>query len=122
MRQAAAGAAIVGRDGERAELSAFLASAQGQALVLRGETGVGKSALLDHAATLAAPAHDVIRAAGVEAESELPYAGLHQLLYPCSPTCPGWMMGTAPPSTSPSGCARAGRRRSCPSASPFWTC
>ncbi|MEV0998719.1 AAA family ATPase [Nonomuraea sp. NPDC050202] len=86
---AMAGAAIVGRDGEREELAAFLAATQGQALVLRGETGVGKSALLGHAAALAAPGHDVIRAAGVEAESELPYAGLHQLLYPLLPHLSG---------------------------------
>ncbi|MFC7100738.1 AAA family ATPase [Nonomuraea rubra] len=83
------GQAIVGRDGEREKLSAFLAAPQGQALVLRGETGVGKSALLDHAAALATPAHDVIRAAGVEAESELPYAGLHQLLHPLLPRLSG---------------------------------
>nr|SBO99837.1 putative transcriptional regulator [Nonomuraea gerenzanensis] len=80
---------MVGRDGERAALSEFLAAPGGQALVLRGETGVGKSVLLDHAAALAAPGHEVIRAAGVEAESELPYAGLHQLLYPLLPHLSG---------------------------------
>lgn len=73
---------MVGRDGEREVLSAFVTAAEGQALVLRGESGVGKSALLDHAADLAAPRHRVIRAAGVEAESQLPFAGLHQFLYP----------------------------------------
>jgi DNA-binding CsgD family transcriptional regulator len=49
-------------------------------LVLRGEAGVGKSALLDHAA--AAEGVTVLRASGVEAESELSYAALHQLLHP----------------------------------------
>ncbi|KJY29117.1 AAA family ATPase, partial [Streptomyces katrae] len=76
-------AALVGREEERARLEAFVKSATGQALVLRGEAGVGKSALLDHAAALAAQeGRVVLRAAGVEAESALPYAGLHQFLHP----------------------------------------
>ncbi|SOB85290.1 helix-turn-helix transcriptional regulator [Streptomyces sp. 1331.2] len=75
--------AMVGREDEQAELVAFVTSATGQALVLRGETGVGKSSLLGHAAALAEQeGHVVLRAAGVEAESELPYAGLHQFLHP----------------------------------------
>jgi len=49
-------------------------------LVVRGEAGVGKSALLDHAA--ATEGMTVLRATGVEAESELSYAALHQLLHP----------------------------------------
>ncbi|MFD8705082.1 AAA family ATPase [Kitasatospora sp. NPDC059648] len=74
---------MVGREDEQAELVAFVKSATGQALVLRGETGVGKSSLLSRAAALAEQeGHVVIRAAGVEAESELPYAGLHQFLHP----------------------------------------
>ncbi|WP_345672405.1 AAA family ATPase [Streptomyces similanensis] len=77
---------MVGRDGEQARLAAFVTAADARALVLRGESGVGKSALLDHAAELAArEGHLVIRATGVEAESELPCAGLHQLLYPLLP-------------------------------------
>ncbi|MFJ7278217.1 AAA family ATPase [Kitasatospora sp. NPDC098663] len=77
---------MVGRDGERAQLSAFVRAAEGQPLVLRGETGVGKSALLDYAAELASrEGHLVVRATGVEAESQLPYAGLHQLLCPLLP-------------------------------------
>jgi DNA-binding CsgD family transcriptional regulator len=50
-------------------------------LVLRGEAGIGKTALLEH---LAAGAHDfqVGRAAGVESEMELAHAGLHQLCVP----------------------------------------
>ncbi|MEW2288522.1 AAA family ATPase [Streptomyces sp. NPDC047841] len=75
--------AIVGREQEQEVLSAFVAAPEGRALVLRGDTGVGKSALLDYAADLAADEkHRVIRAVGVEAESELPFAGLHQFLYP----------------------------------------
>ncbi|RNG23528.1 helix-turn-helix transcriptional regulator [Streptomyces botrytidirepellens] len=74
---------MVGREGEQAELAAFVTTAAGQALVLRGETGVGKTSLLGHAVALAEQeGHTIIRAAGVEAESELPYAGLHQFLHP----------------------------------------
>ncbi|WP_258314891.1 AAA family ATPase, partial [Streptomyces sp. Act143] len=77
---------MIGRDGERGRLSAFVATAEGQTLVLKGETGVGKSALLDHVAELAARSgHEVIRAAGVEAESGLPFAGLHQVLHTLLP-------------------------------------
>ncbi|MFJ8160129.1 AAA family ATPase [Streptomyces sp. NPDC096136] len=75
--------AMVGREEERAELAAFVKSATGRALVLRGEAGVGKSTLVGHAAALAGQeGHAVLRAAGAEAESALPYAGLHQLLHP----------------------------------------
>ncbi|MBZ9641967.1 ATP-binding protein, partial [Streptomyces sp. PSKA30] len=74
---------MVGRESEQEVLSAFVAAPGGAALVLRGDAGVGKSALLDHLVELAtAENHRVIRAAGVEAESELPFAGLHQFLYP----------------------------------------
>jgi hypothetical protein len=74
---------IVGRDREQDQLSTFVQNPLGRALVLRGETGVGKSALLDFTADLAAAeGHLVIRAVGVEAESGLPYAGVHQLAYP----------------------------------------
>src|SRR5215468_3164515 len=51
-------------------------------LVLRGEAGVGKSALLAYAAGDQAVGVTVLRAAGVEAEVELPFAALHQLLRP----------------------------------------
>ncbi len=56
---------------------------QGAALVLRGDAGVGKSALLDNARDLArARGFGVLSAIGVESEANLPYAGLHQLLQP----------------------------------------
>ncbi|MFE7713328.1 AAA family ATPase, partial [Streptomyces sp. NPDC057486] len=81
---------MIGRDDEKGRLSAFVTAAEGQALVLRGETGVGKSALLDHVARLAARAgQEVIRAVGVEAESGLPLAGLHQLLHSLLPAVDG---------------------------------
>ncbi|MFE3229800.1 AAA family ATPase [Nocardia sp. NPDC059228] len=74
---------MVGREVEQAQLLAFVSSTPGQALILRGEAGVGKSSLLSHAAVTAEHVgHTVVRAAGVEAESQLPYAGLHQILHP----------------------------------------
>src|SRR4029079_12023136 len=48
-------------------------------LVLRGEPGVGKSVLLDYLANRASGCR-VARAGGVEAEMELPLAGLQQLV------------------------------------------
>ena len=53
-------------------------AARAAALVLRGQAGVGKTALLDHALNTA-HGFAVTRAAGVESEVELPYAALHQL-------------------------------------------
>ena len=53
----------------------------GGGLVLRGEPGIGKSALLDYAAERA-EGMLVLRAVGVEAESTFAYAALHQLLLP----------------------------------------
>ena len=51
------------------------------ALVVRGEAGIGKTALLQHAVTRAEGMR-VLTSAGIEAEAELPFAGLHQLLWP----------------------------------------
>ena len=51
---------------------------QSAVLVLRGEPGIGKSALLEYAAGRAEGCR-IIRATGVEWEMELPFAGLHQL-------------------------------------------
>lgn len=74
---------MVGRDGEQTQLSAFVQASEGECLALTGEPGVGKTTLLNYAAGRAAQAgHLVIRATGVETESGLPYAGLHQLLHP----------------------------------------
>ncbi|WP_101789034.1 helix-turn-helix transcriptional regulator [Nonomuraea indica] len=50
------------------------------ALVVRGEAGIGKSALLDYAGATT-QAH-VLRVTGVESEAELPFAALHLLLRP----------------------------------------
>ena len=54
---------------------------ESRALVLRGEAGIGKTALLEHLAG-SASGFRVVRAAGVESEMELAYAGLHQLCAP----------------------------------------
>ncbi|HVD15638.1 MAG TPA: AAA family ATPase [Actinomycetota bacterium] len=54
---------------------------ESRALVVRGEPGMGKTALLDYLAEHASGCR-VARAAGVESEMELAYAGLHQLCAP----------------------------------------
>src|ERR1700751_3846156 len=76
--------ALVDRQRERQALDGLmedLRSGRGRALVVRGEAGVGKSALLEYAAGAAADMR-VARAAGVESEMELAFAGLHQLCAP----------------------------------------
>ncbi|MEV7213120.1 AAA family ATPase [Kitasatospora cineracea] len=75
---------LYGRGTERAAVDRLLAAAgegRAGALVLRGEPGIGKSALLDAAAGAAA-GWRVLRAAGVESEARLPHAVLSQLLAP----------------------------------------
>ena len=70
-----------GRRTECATLDRLLEAARGGhsgVLVLRGEAGVGKSALLEYTRE-AASEFRVTQAAGVESEMELPFAGLHQL-------------------------------------------
>ena len=55
----------------------------GPGLLLRGDPGVGKTALLDAAARRAdAAGTRVLHTSGVEVEAELGFAALHQLLYP----------------------------------------
>src|SRR5258707_2054073 len=75
---------LVNRATERSVLDSMIASARsgmGSALVRRGETGIGKTALMDYAVESAA-GFRVARAGGVESEMELPYAALHQLCVP----------------------------------------
>ena len=60
---------------------------ESRALVVSGEAGVGKTALLEYLSEQAAGCH-LTRAAGVQSEMELPFAGLHQL---CAP-----MLGNLP--------------------------
>jgi DNA-binding CsgD family transcriptional regulator len=74
---------LLGRDAEIRGLTELVAEARagrGRALVLRGEAGVGKSALLDEVAARQAGGVRVARAAGLEAESEIAFAGLDQAL------------------------------------------
>jgi DNA-binding CsgD family transcriptional regulator len=78
------GPVLRGRGRESASLAALLdgvRSGRSGVLVLRGEPGVGKSALLE-SATSAATGVRVLRAAGIESEMELAFAGLHQLCVP----------------------------------------
>jgi DNA-binding CsgD family transcriptional regulator len=78
-------AALLGRDAELARLYQIVESLtdRGGAFVVRGEAGIGKSALLTAAADRAqALGAVVLKAEGVESEAELPFAGLHQLLVP----------------------------------------
>src|SRR5688500_3387674 len=63
------------------QLVADVRSGQGQVLIVRGEAGIGKSALLDYLVGQADGCR-VARAAGVESEMELPFAALHQLCAP----------------------------------------
>jgi DNA-binding CsgD family transcriptional regulator len=73
---------LVGRSREIGVIERLLSEArtgQGGALVIRGEAGVGKSALLRFAQRSASD-FVVLRAVGIESEAELAFAGLHQLL------------------------------------------
>ncbi|MFC5825291.1 AAA family ATPase [Nonomuraea insulae] len=63
------------------ELTGAVRAGLGGVLVLRGEAGIGKSALLDHARQ-AASGLRVIDASGSQYEAELPFAALHQLCLP----------------------------------------
>jgi DNA-binding CsgD family transcriptional regulator len=76
---------LVGRDAERRILDELVAAARdgrSATLVLRGEPGIGKTALLGYA-ELGAGGMTVLRSVGIESEHELPFAGLHQLVRPC---------------------------------------
>ncbi len=77
---------LYGRSTELAALEDLVARARGGrsgALVLRGEAGIGKTALLNRAAESAsASGTRVLRVTGVEPESDLAFGGLVQLLWP----------------------------------------
>src|SRR4051794_35761872 len=67
--------------GELGELLDAVRRGHSRVLVLRGEPGIGKTALLDYAVT-SARSFKVIRAAGSESETELAFAALHQVCTP----------------------------------------
>jgi DNA-binding CsgD family transcriptional regulator len=75
---------LTGRRSEREELERLLdavRAGESTALVVRGEPGVGKTALLDYLADQAT-GFRVARAVGVQSEMELAFSALHQLLAP----------------------------------------
>ena len=76
---------LVGRHRERAVLDRLIEAVragESRALVVSGEAGVGKTALLEYLAGQASGCR-LARVAGVQSEMELPFAALHQL---CAPT------------------------------------
>jgi DNA-binding CsgD family transcriptional regulator len=76
--------ALRGRCGECGTLDRLIEAVRAgasQVLVVRGEPGVGKTALLDYLSGHA-PGCRVVRAVGVQPEMELAFAGLHQLCAP----------------------------------------
>src|SRR5262245_6591006 len=84
MTSAASETLLFGREVEQQRLRALLEGArarQSGTLVLMGEPGAGKSALIDDV-RVAASDMTVLEARGVESEAALPFASLHQLLRP----------------------------------------
>jgi DNA-binding CsgD family transcriptional regulator len=79
-------AGLTGRLSERGVFDRFVAgvrAGEGRALVVHGEPGVGKTALLDYLAGEATGSGCLVaRAAGMQSEMELAFAGLHQLCAP----------------------------------------
>src|SRR4051812_11935193 len=72
---------LLGRRAEREALDRLLEgvrAGRSEVLVLRGEAGVGKSALLEYVVEQASGCR-IARAVGVQSEMELPFAGLQQL-------------------------------------------
>jgi len=94
---------LLGRDRELELLAGLItAGGSGKAVLLVGDPGIGKSTLLAAAASTARQeGHRVLETAGVEAEAQIPYAALHQLLRPCElvfpllPNALGDALGTA---------------------------
>jgi ATP-dependent Clp protease ATP-binding subunit ClpA len=84
MPKAPRGSALVGRATECEALLGVLSTARSsnsQAVVLRGEAGVGKTALLDYVLEQSS-GFRVAQVAGVESDMELAFAGLQQLCAP----------------------------------------
>ena len=82
--QVAGAAQLAGRRDELSALGALMDAVregESRVLVVRGEPGVGKTTLLEHVAGQELRCQ-VARAAGVQSETELAFAGLHQLCAP----------------------------------------
>lgn len=92
------GATLIDRVDERRVIDRLVAAVQAgqsQVLVMHGEAGVGKTALLDYLAGQASGCR-VVRTVAVQSEMELPFAGLHQM---CAPLL-GWLGGVPGPQRS----------------------
>ncbi|MGW7681693.1 AAA family ATPase [Kribbella sp. NPDC054772] len=88
MAPSRSGAGLVGRRDECRVLDDLVAGARAgrsAALALRGEAGIGKTELLNYLLQRSAGCR-IVRAAGIQSEMELSYAGLHQM---CSPLLTG---------------------------------
>src|SRR5262249_28782161 len=84
--------ALYGRGAEEQVIGGVLAQARdgrSGALVVRGEAGIGKTALLEYAAEAAAPDMAVLRGGAAEAPAGPPFAGRHLLLRPGLPPLGG---------------------------------
>jgi hypothetical protein len=76
---------LLGREREVAELSSVIQAGRqrGSVMIMTGEPGIGKSALLEVARSAAREAgYTVLSAVGVETEMHLPFGGIHQMLTP----------------------------------------
>lgn len=85
------GSSLLERDAELALIRRLLAQLEdrGSTLIVRGEPGAGKSALVAWARTeAAARGLLVLRATGVQAEAQLPFSGLQHLLHPVADRVP----------------------------------
>ena len=74
---------LIGRDREQRLIASLLTDARNgasAALVIRGDPGIGKTAVLEEAAGTSGMR--TLRCTGVESEHDLPFAGLEQLLRP----------------------------------------
>ena len=75
---------LLGREHEQRDIEIALAGARSgtsAALLLVGEPGIGKTALLDHAASRA-QGMQLLRARGIESEAQIPFASLFELIRP----------------------------------------
>jgi DNA-binding CsgD family transcriptional regulator len=82
----AAAVRLIGRAADLARLGRFAVAPRGRVLVVMGDPGIGKTALLDDAAATARLAgRQVLRAEGAQFAGSVSYGGLNQLLLPLRP-------------------------------------